>query len=214
MFDVAKHLGAVTRAVEDSTHEGTPVKVVVASRTYPTDAADLWTAVTDPERIPRWFAPVSGDLRLGGRFQVEGNAGGEILACDQPEHLAITWELGGETSWVDVHLVEETEGATTLTLRHAADVSGNEHWSTYGPGAVGVGWELGLMGLAEHLATGTTIPHEEVEGWGASAGGQSFMGGSATQWGEADAVVSGDPDASRAAAARTAAFYTGAEPPA
>ena len=82
MFDVANHLGAVTRAVEDSTHEGTPVKVVVASRTYPTDVDDLWQAVTDPERIPRWFAPVAGDLRLGGRFQVEGNAGGEVTACE------------------------------------------------------------------------------------------------------------------------------------
>ena len=133
MFDVAKHLGAVTRAVEDSTHEGTPVKVVVASRTYPTDAADLWSAVTDPDRIPRWFAPVSGDLRLGGRFQVEGNAGGEVITCDEPKHLAITWEFGGETSWVDVHLAEDG-GSTTLTLRHAADVSGNEHWPTYGPG--------------------------------------------------------------------------------
>lgn len=213
MFDVAKHLGAVTRAVEDSTHEGTPVKVVVASRTYPTDAADLWSAVTDPERIPRWFAPVSGDLRLGGRYQVEGNAGGEITACDEPKHFALTWELGGDTTWVDVHLEEVADG-TLLTLRHAADVSGNEHWPTYGPGAVGVGWELGLMGLAEHLATGAVMQHDEVEQWGASPDGQAFMGGAATQWGEADAATADDPEASRAAAARTAAFYTGAEPPA
>jgi hypothetical protein len=40
------------------------------------------------------------------------------------------------------------------------------------------------------------------------------MSGSASRWGEADAATSGDADASRAAAARTAAFYTGAEPPA
>lgn len=210
MFEVAKHLGAVTRAVEDGTHEGTPVKVVVASRTYPTDAADLWSALTDPERIPRWFAPVSGDLRLGGRFQVEGNAGGEVITCAEPRHFAITWEIGGETSWVDVHLEDAGDG-TTLTLRHAADVSGNEHWPTYGPGAVGVGWELGLMGLAEHLATGAPMRHDEVEAWGASADGRTYMAGSATQWGEADAAVSDDPDASRAAAARTAAFYTGAD---
>lgn len=213
MFDVAKHLGATTRAVEDDIHEGTPVKVVVASRTYPTDIDDLWQAVTDPERIPRWFAPVSGDLRVGGRFQVEGNAGGEVTACDEPKHFAITWEFGGETSWVDVHLAED-DGGTSLTLRHAADVSGNEHWATYGPGAVGVGWELGLMGLAEHLASGTSIPHEQVEDWGASADGQAFMSGAATRWGEADVASSGDAEASRAAAARTAAFYTGAEPPA
>lgn len=213
MIDVAKHLGAITRAVEDSTHEGTPVKVVVASRTYPTDVADLWDAVTDPERIARWFAPVSGELEVGGRFQVEGNAGGEVLTCDQPKHFAITWEFGGDTSWVDVHLEEATEGAT-LVLRHAADVRDNEHMATYGPGAVGVGWELGLMGLAEHLAAGASVSHEEFEAWGASPDGQSMMSGAATAWGEADALVSGDPEASRAAARRTAAFYTGAEPPA
>jgi len=213
MFDVAKHLGAVTRAVEDSTREGAPVKVVVASRTYPTDVVDLWDAVTDLERIPRWFAPVSGDLRLGGRFQVEGNAGGEVLACDEPKHFAITWEFGGDTSWVDVHL-EETPNGATLTLRHAADVRDNPHMATYGPGAVGVGWELGLMGLAEYLAAGAGVSHEEFEAWGASPDGQALMTGSATAWGEADAATSGDPEASRAAARRTAAFYTGAEPPA
>ena len=34
------------------------------------DAAidDVWDACTNPERIPRWFLPVSGDLRLGGRY--------------------------------------------------------------------------------------------------------------------------------------------------
>jgi uncharacterized protein YndB with AHSA1/START domain len=213
MFDAANHLGATTRAIEDSTHEGTPVKVVVASRTYPTDVDDLWQAITDPERIPRWFAPVSGDLRLGGRFQIEGNAGGEVVACDQPKHFAITWEFGGDTSWVDVHLEEAGDG-TMLTLRHAADVRDNVHLSTYGPGAVGVGWELGLMGLAEHLATGSSIPHEEAEQWGASDEGRAFMTASATAWGEADAVTSDDPEASYAAAARTAAFYSGDEPPA
>ena len=213
MFDVANHLGAVTRAIEDSTHEGTPVKVVVASRTYPTDVADLWDAVTDPERIARWFAPVSGDLEVGGRFQVEGNAGGEGVTCDQPKHLAITWEFAGDTSWVDLHLEEATDGAT-LVLRHAADVRGNEHMATYGPGAVGVGWELGLMGLAEYLAAGTGVSHEEAEAWGASPDGKAMMTSAATAWGEADALTSGDPEASRAAAQRTAAFYTGAEPPA
>ncbi|CUR57908.1 Aha1 domain-containing protein [metagenome] len=213
MFDAAKHLGAVTRAVEDSTHEGTPVKVVVASRTYPTDVADLWDAVTDPERIARWFAPVSGDLEVGGRFQVEGNADGEVLTCDQPKHLAITWEFAGDTSWVDLHLEEATDGAT-LVLRHAADVRGNEHMATYGPGAVGVGWELGLMGLAEYLAAGTGVSHEDAEAWGTSPDGKAMMTAAATAWGEADALVSDDPDASRAAAQRTAAFYTGAEPPA
>ena len=44
----------------------------------------MWDAVTSAERIPRWFLPISGDLRLGGRYQLEGNAGGEVLECAPP----------------------------------------------------------------------------------------------------------------------------------
>ncbi len=215
MFDVAKHLGAITRAVESTTHDGKPAKVVVASRTYPTSPDDLWDAVTDPERIPRWFAAVEGDLRLGGRFQVQGNAGGEIVACDAPTHLALTWEMGGGVSWVDVTIEGSSSGgeeSTTLTLRHTAEQLDPEFYDTYGPGAVGVGWELSLMGLAEHVATGATMDHDEVEAWGATDDGRAFMGGSADGWGEAAVADGDDPTAARAAAARTTAFYTGAEP--
>ena len=212
MFNVPEHLGAVTRSVQSTTRNGNPAKVVVATRTYPTDAADLWSALTDPERLPRWFAPVSGDLRLGGRFQVEGNAGGEVLACEAPEHLALTWEMGGETSWVDV-LLEGSDASTTLTLRHTAELIDRDRWDMFGPGAVGVGWELGLMGLAEHLTTQATMDHEEVEAWSASPDGRDYLTGAATGWGEAAAAAGDDREAATSAAARTAAFYTGAELP-
>ena len=32
----------------------------------------------------RWFLPVTGDLRVGGRFATEGNADGEIRECERP----------------------------------------------------------------------------------------------------------------------------------
>ena len=55
-------------------------------------------------RIPLWFLPVTGDLRLGGRFQVEGNAGGVVERCDPPRSFAATWECGESTSWLEVRL--------------------------------------------------------------------------------------------------------------
>ena len=61
-------------------------------------------------RIPRWFLPLSGELRLGGRYQLPGNVGGENLTCDVPRHLAVTWEFGGGVSWVDVRLSKDTAG--------------------------------------------------------------------------------------------------------
>ena len=36
---------------------------------YDTDIEDLWTALTDPARLARWYSQVEGDLRLGGQFR-------------------------------------------------------------------------------------------------------------------------------------------------
>ena len=98
-IDVASQIGAVTRKVGTRQHNDRPARLAVASRTYNTTAEDVWDALTNAERIPRWFLPVSGDLRLGGRYQLEGNAGGEITRCEPPRYLALTWEYGGEISW-------------------------------------------------------------------------------------------------------------------
>lgn len=43
-FDLAVHLGAMTREVRNLERDGQPAKAVVASRVYDTDAADLWDA--------------------------------------------------------------------------------------------------------------------------------------------------------------------------
>jgi uncharacterized protein YndB with AHSA1/START domain len=100
-IDVASYIGAVTREVVGREHEGKPARVVVASRSYDTTPDDLWDALTSAERIPRWFLPISGDLKLGGRYQLEGNAGGTITACEPPRRLSVTWEFGGGTTWVN-----------------------------------------------------------------------------------------------------------------
>ena len=100
-FDVATAVGAVTREVRTTEREGKPAHVVVASRIYETDIDDTWDAVTRAERIDRWFTPIAGDLRLGGRYQLQGNAGGTITACEPPRHLAATWEFGGKVTWLN-----------------------------------------------------------------------------------------------------------------
>ena len=35
---------------------------------YDTDIDDLWSAITEPDRLARWFGQVEGDLRIGGKF--------------------------------------------------------------------------------------------------------------------------------------------------
>src|SRR3954469_3368917 len=200
--DIAAAVGAVTRVVRTADRDGRPARVVVATRTYEAPVGDVWDALTDPERIPRWFLPVAGDLRLGGRFQLEGNAGGEITECRPPRRLAVTWEFGGDVSLVTVDLAPVEDG-TELRLRHV--VGDNDHWATYGPGAVGVGWELALLGLALHLRTGASA--DEARDFASGAEGQGLMRRSAAEGGAAHAASGAPAEAASEAAARTSAAY-------
>src|SRR5690606_25633066 len=122
-----------------------------------------WDALTNKERLPRWFLPISGDLKLGGKYQFEGNAGGTILACQKPERISVSWEMNGGVSWVDVFLNPGSAGKTELVLEHVALEEGasKEFWDQYGPGAVGVGWDLSLIGMELHLESGGAAVNPE-----------------------------------------------------
>jgi uncharacterized protein YndB with AHSA1/START domain len=205
--DIATRIGAVTREVRNGEREGRPARSVVASRTYDTTIDDVWEAISDPARLPRWFLPVSGDLRLGGRYQLEGNAGGTITQCEPPRHLAVTWEFGSAVSWLDVRLAEDSGGGTRLELEHEALL--DDHWETYGPGAAGVGWDLALMGLTAHLAGGAPVDPERAASWSTSAEGKAFIRGSSEDWCRAGIEAGADAQSAAAAAARTTSFYTG-----
>ncbi len=205
-FDVEGNLGALERSVSSLERDGQPARALTLSRGYDTTVDDLWDAVTSRERIPRWFMPVSGDLEIGGRYQLEGNASGAVTACEQRSRFALTWEFGGDVSWVDVRVSGDGAGRARLTLTHTARLS--PHWDEYGPGATGVGWEMGLLGLAVHLAD-PTAPKPDEEAFAASRDGRAFIAGSSDGWGEAAVAAGEDPDAARAAAGRTKAAYTG-----
>jgi uncharacterized protein YndB with AHSA1/START domain len=208
--DVVKQIGAIAREVRSVEHEGRPARVVAASRRYDTSIEDVWDAITNVERIPRWFSPVSGDLRLGGRYQIAGNASGTIVRCDAPRHLALTWEFGGEVSWLDVRLADDPSGGTKLELEHVAHVD-DDRWAQFGPGAVGVGWDMTLFGLDRHLETGAAMDPAAAAAWAGSKEGRDFVRRSSETWGRASIEAGTDRAAAIAAAARTTAFYTGEE---
>ena len=203
--------GSEFRRVDNREYLGKPAIVAVAIRTYDTTVDDLWEAITTPERLARWFLPVEGDLKPGGRYQLKGNAGGTITRCERPAALDVTWEFMGGTSWVTVRLSREGAKAR-FTLEHIAhkDGIGEEHLKQFGPGAVGIGWDLGLYGLERHLLNpAAALDHEAVERWTQSPEGKAFLRSSGEAWGAADAASGEDPADARAKADRTIAFYTG-----
>ncbi|TRY18538.1 polyketide cyclase [Tessaracoccus rhinocerotis] len=215
MVDVITQLGAVSRAVAEEEREGEPSRVQSLEQTYPSPIDDVWEAVTSAERIERWFMPVEGELALGGRYQLVGNAGGKVLECEPPSEgtarYRITWEFGGGMSWVTVSLAEQ--GAETrLVLEHVARVADvpQEMWDTFGPGATGVGWDGGLLGLSLHLGGihGKLAP-EEAEAWAATAEGRQFYRGAADAWAAAHVASGADAGVAARNADATFGFYTG-----
>ncbi|MEL6109542.1 MAG: SRPBCC family protein [Planctomycetota bacterium] len=191
-------------------HEGQPARVVGGSATFDTTPNDLWDALTTPDRIRRWFMPVSGDLKTGGRYQLEGNAGGKIIRCDPPEAFDVTWEWGENISWVRVRL-DIHDGGTRLTLEHIMlkDEASEEHWRKYGPGATGVGWDLSFVALDQHLRTGEAIPPGAADSWSTTEGGKTFVRQSAAAWGDAHIDFGETESVAREMAGQTAKFYCG-----
>ncbi len=209
-MDFSNPLGAVDRVVKQTSHNGQSVRIVSGSTTFNTPSDDLWDAVTSASRIPRWFLPIGGELQMGGRYQLEGHAGGQITSCDPANAFDVTWECGENTSWVHVRLAADGD-QTRLTLEHAMpmDEASEEHWRKYGPGATGVGWDLGLVGLALHIRTGETVQQEESHAWMASDEGKQFIRESASAWGEAHVSSGEDAGIATEMARQTALFYCG-----
>ena len=208
MRHVTHLLRAVDRRVGAGVLAAGEARTVEVSQVYDATVDEVWDACTNAERIPRWFLPVSGDLKEGGHYKLEGNAEGTIERCDPPHGFDATWEFGGQLSWIEVRFSAEGDARTRFALTHIAHVD-DGLWAQFGPGAVGIGWDLALIGLALHLGSGASVDPAEVAAWNASDEGRLFTRRSGEAWRDAHLASGIDPaDAAEAAAARTIAAYT------
>jgi uncharacterized protein YndB with AHSA1/START domain len=209
VIEVSTYISSVARTVGSRTLHAGEARVGTIARSYNTDIHDLWDACTNVERIPRWFMSVTGELKVGGTYQLEANASGTIERCDPPHGFDITWEYGGEVSWVTVRLTAEAPTRTRFELEHVAHVDDSK-WDEYGPGAVGVGWDLTLLGLALYYEQGGAFDKQAVVAWTMSDEGRALMAASSDAWCAANIAGGADPTRARDGAARTTAAYTGA----
>jgi uncharacterized protein YndB with AHSA1/START domain len=206
MSDIVDQINHIRRQVGSRTVPEGDARTLVLRRTYDATVEDVWDACTDPERIGRWFLPVSGDLKLGGHYQLEGNAGGEILRCEPPQLLKVSWLFGEDSGFSEVELrltAEDEAERTTVELEHVAVVP-PEMWDQFGPGAVGVGWDLMMLGLGLHLS-GDTI--DDLAAWQESDEAREFMTRSSEAWGEAYGASGAPSDVVAAAVRSTTGFY-------
>ena len=121
-------------------------------RRYPATPAEVWSAITEPERIARWLASTTllGDGRYRLDFGDDHETLGQVEVCDAPRALVVTWEFPGEpASRVSVEVRPDGDGAVLL-LDHTR-LPQNQ-----GAG-YGAGWEAHLATLEAQLS-GATAP--------------------------------------------------------
>lgn len=116
---------------------------------YDTDIDDLWSALTDPQRLGRWIADVDGDLCLGGEFRASFTSGwegpGRVDVCDAPRRLIVTMSPGqGDETVIEAELV--ADGDQTCLVIEERGLPLDEL------AAHGAGWQAHVEDLAAHLA--------------------------------------------------------------
>ena len=126
---------------------------------YDTDIDDLWSALTDPLRLARWYGQVDGDLRPGGQFHLyiesadlEGT--GRVEACDPPRRLLVTTRESDE-SWRKGRGVPPFDQALEATLTADGDqtilVIEVRGMPLDTVAAYGAGWQIHAENLAAYL---------------------------------------------------------------
>lgn len=214
MIDIVNQINAIHREIGSQPVATGPGRSVLLRRTYDAPIEDVWDACTDPDRISRWLAPIEGDLRLGGTYQLKGNAGGEILRCEEPRLIKVTWMLGeGMATEVELRLAPSDDGGTVLELEHASPAEiVDELVRTYGPGGtigIGCGWDLTLLGLDLHLS-GTSF---DPATWEGSPEAKEFATSSCHAWGPAIQATFGTSDEDLAGAIAFAIQHYAPETP-
>jgi uncharacterized protein YndB with AHSA1/START domain len=125
--------------------------VVRVEDRYDTDIDDLWSALTDPGRLARWFGQVEGDLRPGGQFHLyleasgwDGN--GRVEACEPPRRLLVTTKEVTEPYDKAIEATLTADGDQTIL---AIQVQGMplDKIAFYG-----AGWQIHAENLAAYLA--------------------------------------------------------------
>jgi uncharacterized protein YndB with AHSA1/START domain len=118
---------------------------------YATDIDDLWSALTDPERLARWIAEVDGDLCPGGDFRARFTSGwegtGRVEACEPPRRLRVLTKDASEPKEEEVLEATLTAAGDETILVIEASGLAVDHLAAHG-----AGWQVHAEDLTAHLA--------------------------------------------------------------
>jgi uncharacterized protein YndB with AHSA1/START domain len=126
------------------------VGVVRMEDRFHTDIDDLWSALTDPDRLARWIVDVEGDLRLGGEFRAHFTSSwegtGRVETCEPPQRLMVTTVGTGELEECTIEATLTAHGSETRLVVEERGLPVPQL------AAYGSGWQVHIEDLAAHLA--------------------------------------------------------------
>jgi uncharacterized protein YndB with AHSA1/START domain len=112
---------------------------------FTTGVDDLWSALTEPERLARWIADVEGDLSVGGEFNARFTSSwegpGRVDVCEPPHRLLLTMNPGEEDETVIEALLNAEGGGTRLVIEERG-------LPIDGLASHGAGWQAHIEDLA------------------------------------------------------------------
>jgi uncharacterized protein YndB with AHSA1/START domain len=109
---------------------------------------DVWSALTDPDRLAGWYGEVDGDLRLGSAFYIRVFASGaegarRVDACEPPQRLRV---VATDTGGLVIEVRLSADGGQTALV---AEVRGMPLDAL---AAYGAGVQIHVEDLAGYLA--------------------------------------------------------------
>lgn len=112
---------------------------------------DVWSALTDPRRLARWYGEVEGDLRSGGEYRARVLASGwegtgRVEACEPPRRLVVTGKEPDEPDEqvTDVALAADGDQTTLVLEQRGIPL---DQLAAYGAGT-----QVHVEDLVAHLA--------------------------------------------------------------
>jgi uncharacterized protein YndB with AHSA1/START domain len=116
-----------------------------------TDVEDVWSAITEPERLARWYGEIEGDLRVGGQFRASVHASGwegtgRVEECERPRRLLVVSKGADEPNEDSTEVTLTGDGDQTVLVVEQRGLPLHLLW------AYGAGLQMHVEDLAAYIA--------------------------------------------------------------
>jgi uncharacterized protein YndB with AHSA1/START domain len=127
------------------------VGVVRIEERFDADVDEVWSALTEPERLARWYGEVEGELRVGGAYHAHLHASGwegtgRVEECETPRRFVVVSKQPDEANedWTEVTLTRD--GDQTVLVVEQRELPLDLLW------AYGAGLQIHVEDLAAHIS--------------------------------------------------------------